>query len=95
MMRDVSVMEVPLCQRPCPIRRPGQKLLCQCTEIGGAALFFSPAFLRLFLYFSYTFLILFLGFKREEKEKKRQEKEKKRQEKEKKSEEKTKKRQEK
>ena len=51
---------------------------------GGAALFFSPAFLRLFLYFSYTFLILFLGFKREEKEKKRQEKEKKRQEKEKK-----------
>ncbi len=62
---------------------------------GGAALFFSPAFLRLFLYFSYTFLILFLGFKREEKEKKRQEKEKKRQEKEKKSEEKTKKRQEK
>ena len=62
---------------------------------GGAALFFSPAFLRLFSGFSYTFLILLLGFKREEKEKKRQEKEKKSEEKTKKSEEKTKKRQEK
>ena len=43
----------------------------------GAFLFlvFSPAFLRLFLYFSYTFL---LCFKRKEKEKKREEKEKKR-----------------
>ena len=49
----------------------------------GAFLFlvFSPAFLRLFLYFSYTFPILFFCFKRKEKEKKRQEKGKKRQEK--------------
>ena len=51
----------------------------------GAALFFSPAFLRLFLYFSYTFLILFLYFSSALKEKKRKRKEK----------EKTKKRQEK
>ena len=53
--------------------------------LGGAALFFSWSFLRLFLCFSYTFLILFLCFKRKEKEKKRprkdQEKTKKRQEK--------------
>ena len=53
---------------------------------------FSPAFLRLFLYFSYTFLILFLYFSSALKEKKRKRKEKKRKRKEK---EKTKKRQEK
>ena len=73
------------------------------TKIGGAALFFSWSFLRLFsgfsytfpilfLYFSYTFLILFLYFSSALKEKKRKRKEKKRKRKEK---EKTKKRQEK
>ena len=59
---------------------------------GGAALFFSWSFLRLFLCFSYTFLILFLCFKRKEKEKKRPRKDKKRK---RKGKEKTKKRQEK
>ena len=44
----------------------------------GAALFFSPAFLRLFLYFSYTFLRIKKRRKGKEKEKKRQEKTKKR-----------------
>ena len=73
------------------------------TAQGGAALFFSWSFLRLFsgfsytfpilfLYFSYTFLILFFCFKRKEKEKKRKRKEKKRK---RKDQEKTKKRQEK
>ena len=55
---------------------------------GGAALFFSWSFLRLFLYFSYTFLLLLK--KRQEKEKKRKRKGKTR-----KDQEKTKKRQEK
>ena len=69
---------------------------------GGAALFFSwsflrlfsgfsPAFLFLFLYFSYTFLILFFCFSRKEKRRKDQEKTRKDQEKTRKEQEKTRK----
>ena len=93
----------PLPEGPGVVIKRGSGVQGGLSGRGGAALFFSWSFLRLFSGFSYTFLILFLYFssalkekkrKRKGKEKRRKGKEKKKKRK-RKDQEKTKKRQEK